>query len=86
MPRFTEHAAARWVERFPGMNMLETYAKANEKTGAKTRKMVAKSCRVHDWQWTVNYKGKYLRMTKDKIVFVVAPPETIITVLDFRGT
>ena len=84
MTFFSMHACRRWGERFPGLDMQETYNRANVRTGKKMKKQIADSCKKHREQWIGTFKGKYIRMTQEKIVFIVAPPETVVTVLDFR--
>ena len=49
------------------------------------RKKVRLMCPAHSGFCGATYNGRYLRKTKDGIVFVIGEPETIITVMDFRN-
>ena len=80
---FSKHSVRRWRERFPDLDMDLIYANS-KRCGKKTKRKVANSCPGHSELWRGGFKGKYLRIAKHWIVFVIAPPETVITVLDFR--
>lgn len=80
----TDHAYKRWLERFPELNLVDEYAKAKRRVGKKMRIKIRESCPKNTQYCTRKFNGRYMRMTNEGIVFVVAPPETIITVLDYR--
>lgn len=83
--RITRHAKQRWAERFPELDLEEVYEHARyRRVGKKTKRMVAAACPAHKHYCSGLFNGRYLRMTREGILFVVAPPETIITVMDFR--
>lgn len=86
MPQWTTHALLRASERFSGVDLKSLYLSAS-KAGKKTRAKVKAGCPVSwDRYMTGVFKGRYLRVTRCGIVFVVqaAPsastPETIVTV------
>lgn len=78
MPSVTKHAADRWDERFPGENMLIAFASAR-RVGKKVRAKIKVECPKHAPQMRRDAPVYYV-MTDDRIVFVVAAPETIVTV------
>jgi hypothetical protein len=79
-PTFTPHALERIAQRFAGVDISNAYA-CSKRTGKKTKKKISESCPVASRVWMRHgFKGRYYRITKDKIVFVVAPPEVILTV------
>jgi hypothetical protein len=79
--RMTAHARQRWAERFPGEDFILAYARArNRRVGKKTRKAIREACPAHESLMTGSFKGVYYQMTPDRIVFVVTPPELVITV------
>ena len=79
----TNHAKARWSERFPKLDIEITYLQTRS-VGRGTRKKVKKSCPEHIDLCNIKFKSRYLLMTRQGIVFVMQPPETVVTVLDFR--
>ncbi|MFJ3047025.1 hypothetical protein ACIPEN_14435 [Herbaspirillum chlorophenolicum] len=76
----TSHAAVRWDERFPGKSLADTFASAKCRVGKKTKAKIRASCLAHDDFMRGSFKGIYYQMTPDHIVFVIQPPEKIITV------
>lgn len=75
----TRHAAARWAERFPDLHLGDAYARARRGVGRKTRAKLRAACPAHV-EYTQGFKGRYFLITHDRIVFVMTPPETIVTV------
>ena len=81
---YTEHAKARFAERFPKLDIHQEYLKSTI-TGGGVKERIKRSCQKHAYQWGDNFKGAYLRRGKGKggsIVFVVKPVDTVVTVLD----
>jgi hypothetical protein len=80
VPEFTPHARERVAERFPDIDIENAYA-ISGRAGKKTKRKIKDSCPVSARKWmSEGFKGRYYRITKDKIVFVVQPPETVVTV------
>lgn len=80
VPAFTQHALERIAERFADIDIENAYANSG-RVGRKTRQKIKASCPVSARKWmSGGFKGRYYRITKDKIVFVVQPPETVVTV------
>lgn len=75
----TLHAQQRWAERFPDLDISLIFAKAKCRVGRKTRALIRAACPAHDDVMRGGFKGIYYNMTPDRIVFVMTPPETIIT-------
>lgn len=78
--RLTAHAQHRWAERFPGEEVSLAYARAKQRVGRKTRRAIRAACPAHERLMTGGFKGVYYQMTPDRIVFVMTPPEVVITV------
>jgi len=76
----TQHAIQRWAERFPGVDMAQAYLSATVRVGKKTRAKIQAACPAHGQFTNGLFNGRYYKMTRDQIVFVIAPPETVITV------
>jgi hypothetical protein len=80
MLEYTPHALERIAERFPDVDIENAYARAG-RVGKKTKRKIKDSCPVSARVWMTGcFKGRYYRITKDKIVFVIEPPEKIVTV------
>lgn len=79
----TEHAAARWAERFPGMDVDEAYKLATQfgPAARKVRKQVRAECPDHT---EFREDVRYFMSWKNRIVLVVGPKETVITVFKLR--
>lgn len=84
----THHAQARWSERFSHLDLTEVWTKAG-RVGKKTMAAIRAACPAHVDVTTREFKGFYYRISRfysmtskehSQIVFVVTPPETIITV------
>lgn len=78
----TNHARQRWNERFPDMCIENTFAQARNRVGKKTKKKIKESCPNNLQYCSSVFRGRYMRMTRGGIVFVIAPPEVIITVFN----
>lgn len=83
--KLTNHARKRWQQRFAKLNISEQYSNAG-RPNKKLLKQIKATCPGHHHcRKSRTSNGRYFRATKDGIVFVVAPPETIITILDYRS-
>ena len=82
--KVTRHAKKRWRERCPELNIETEFARARRRMGKKLRRIVARRSPKHLHYCDTVYKGRYMVTTPEWIVFVVTPPEKIITVLDLR--
>lgn len=82
--RLTKHARERWIQRFPELDIAVEYCNARNRVGKKMRKMVKETCPRNLFYCGKTFRGRYMRMTPQGIIFILAPPETVITVLDFR--
>lgn len=77
----TPHALERWNKRFPGESLELTYAQAQgRRVGRKTRDKLRRACPGNLQYMRGSFAGRYYLMTPTNIVFVMQPPETIITV------
>jgi len=81
------HALRRFKERFPELDNLEEYAKAcRNRIGARTLKRIRKQCPLHAEVTSHNFRGFYYKVSpQNKVVFVITPPETIITVFKLEA-
>lgn len=81
-PKWTRNSIEKAQERFPGKDIESLYyiAKLVPPKG-KTRKAIKAICAPREKVWMEHgYVGRYYKITPDRIVFVLAAPETIITV------
>lgn len=84
MTTVTLHAHRRWCERFPGRDMMAEFARAR-RAGRKTKRKIRDLCPNHAKFCGGKFEGRYFRITREGIVFVVtATPaeEKIITVFN----
>lgn len=82
--KLTEHAVKRWNERFSGLDIETEYLKARQRVGKKTKRKIKETCPLNAHYCNHEFNGRYMKMTKEGIIFVIAPPETIITVLKIQ--
>ena len=82
--KLTRHAKKRWEERFPDLDVENEFAKVR-RVGRAVKKKIKKSCPKNTEYCGRAFRGRYLMMTREKIVFVMAPGNIVITVLDFRS-
>lgn len=84
--RVTLHAKTRWEERFPGQDLVLAFTRAR-RPGHKLRPQIKAACPAHTHLMRRDSERFYYLITRNRIVFVVAIPETIVTVfrLPFRG-
>lgn len=75
----THHAYLKWKERFSDLDIKKEWAAARI-CPPKVKKTLRKSCPEHKKFMRATFNGRYLLAT-DRVVFVVAPPEVVITVL-----
>lgn len=83
----TKHAETRWLERFPTLDMEEVFAGAHCRIGRKTRQKLRAACPAHEHYLHREFHGRYFRMARvndARIIFVVAPPDRVITVFDLN--
>lgn len=81
MPKWSDHALERWQERFPNTDRDFAYANAR-RVGRKVKAKIKRSCPVESRRWMSHgFMGRYFLINRDGIVFVMAAPETVITVL-----
>lgn len=79
-PTWVAHALERAQQRFPGVDLNDLYRRARRVT-RRQRKQLLADCPVAAEQWMRGYfRGRYWRITRCGVVFVVQAPETIITV------
>lgn len=75
------HAQQRWLERFPDKDLDKIIATLGKvRVGKKTRKKIQANCPQHAKQMAGAFAGVYYQISKDQIVFVMMPPETVITI------
>lgn len=84
-PIFSSCALSKIAENFPDKSVeeiLELYADAKLLPKKSKRRSIIKSrCLPHDRKWMESgFVGRYYKVTRCGIVFVVATPEIIITV------
>jgi hypothetical protein len=87
-PIFTDHALARWKERFPDLDIKFEWRDAyrSGKVGRNTKVKLRKHCVAHREFLGSNFKGYYYRRSKKGIIFVVAPPQIIVTAFKLPET
>jgi hypothetical protein len=81
-PQWTRNSIEKTRERFPGKDIESLYyiAKLVPRKG-KIRKAIKEICAPREKIWMANgYIGRYYKITPDRIVFVLAAPETVLTV------
>ena len=84
-PRWSNHAARRWMERFPDLAPAEEWASAmtaSGRVGKSRRARIRQQCRVHAaaGEIAATFRGVYYRVSAKGVVFVVAPGYRIVTV------
>ena len=78
----TRHAKRRFAERFPGLDPREQWsgARMNRASGSILAQ-IRRQCPRHRYLASGIFRGVYYKLNKaSRIVFVVVPPERIITV------
>lgn len=81
-PVWAKNCLERAQHRFPGKDIESLYyiAKLVPHKG-KTRKAIKARCAKKELIWMNHgYAGRYYKITPDRIVFVLAAPETVLTV------
>lgn len=83
---WTRHARKRAEERFPGVDLAAAYRAPSTRRPSKAlRRRIARQCpdlrkgfgpRAHD--------DRYLLVTRELIVFVMAPEDVVVTVFQLR--
>lgn len=79
----TEHAKSRWQERFPEFDLVHEYAKSRRLGNGRLAKRVASGLSErHRSELRGDFKRTYYLISYSSgAVFVMVPPETVITVL-----
>ena len=81
---FTKHARQRFRERFPGMDLAQTFESAGI-VSRKVRKTISKRCKGHQPASITRENGVFYRFNrKADAVFVCKEPETVLTVFPYR--
>lgn len=75
----TRHARARWIERFPTLDPQVEWQQAG-RVGRRLRARIRSQCPAHAHLASGLFKGFYYRLSRAGVVFVVAAPDTIVTV------
>ena len=83
--KVTRHARKRWAERFPDKDIWAEFSNANQDIKKKSKKRILSVCKAHSWYYDGVFKGRYMVKNRGGIVFVVAPPEVIITAFMYPG-
>ncbi|MFL9611044.1 hypothetical protein ACKF11_13235 [Methylobacillus sp. Pita2] len=81
-PKWTKNARQKAQERFPGVDLDSKYVLA-KRVGqhSKFRKQIKLLCPGPYARWMADgFAGRYYKVTRERIVFVVEQPETILTV------
>lgn len=85
---FTEFAIAKCIERFPGQDMHALYLTARlltaKKSKLRSRIKARSSIDAKNWM-SHGYQGRYYKCTSAGVVFVMAAPETVITVFKLES-
>lgn len=84
----TNHAAQRFAERFPELDIKQEFLNAMRsggRVGRKTKAAIRRQCPDHKHLSGTNFHGYYYRMSRKGVVFVVTPPQTIVTVFPIVG-
>lgn len=88
-PQWNERAYKVARERFPEISDFDSYYYVASLLSKKSkrRSMIKAQCNALDRKWVEQgYMGRYYKVTKCGLVFVVAVPETIIHVFRLIGT
>jgi len=80
--RPTKHATERWAERFPDRDLTLEYCSARKGIGKRLRRKIGAQCPRHYRYTKGKFAGRYYLLNRNDIVFVMAPPEIIITVFE----
>jgi len=81
-PILTDHAKERWAMRFQNMDLFEEYSRAR-KPSKKIMKLIRESCPSHQTEQR-EFMDAYYLSTRQGIVFIMRPPEVVVTVFDLR--
>ena len=78
--RLSTHAKKRWEERFPSLDPQTEWVNSR-RVGKRLRRQIGRKCPGNKRYALGMFSGRYYLLSKGGVVFVVAPPETVITVL-----
>jgi hypothetical protein len=81
--KWTRHALDRWQERFPELDAETEWARAR-RVGRKGKRKLRDRCPAHAHLMRSGFQGFFYRISRNNVVFVVAAPETIVTVFPYR--
>lgn len=78
----TAHAKKRWSERFPDMDAENTYSSARYRLTRREMKALRQSLSnpLNRYRTSTDFRGTYIRKTRDGIAFVIKPKDVVITV------
>lgn len=79
----SKHAQMRWRERFPELDMQAEFAAA-KRPGKNQRRKIREQLPRRSKQVRA-FHGRYYLVSPHDVVFVVAPPEVIVTVFPLTG-
>lgn len=81
---FTNHARERFSERFPGMDLAQTFERAG-RVGRKVRATISKRCKGHQPASINRANGVFYRFNREAdAAFVCTEPEIVLTVFPYR--
>lgn len=79
--QLTSHAKERAAERFPGEDIQLLYCNAKRiGKGKRFKKLKEKCPHASEKYMKKQYAGRYVLITPCNAVFIMEPPETVITV------
>lgn len=76
----SQHAMDRWTERCPNLDPSVEWL-TSKPAGRRTRRYLRESCPNHKKYASQSFNGYYYKISQKGVIFVVTPPETVITVL-----
>lgn len=79
----TSHAKKRWKERCQGLDPDNEWGGA-KRVGRARRKKIMAACQKHAELMRGGFKGVYYTISRNEVVFVVVPPEKVITVFRYQ--
>lgn len=82
---WTSHAIQRWAERFPELDPDYELMQARTFRGRKLIQL-RKACPAHKEKVSVWFNGNYYLLSQSGVVFVMAPPRVVVTVMRLHET
>jgi hypothetical protein len=74
----SDHARLRFEERYPDLNINEQLERAIFRLGKNKRKQVKERCQKNQQYCTKADNGRYMRQTREGIVFVFSSKDQIV--------